>query len=334
MNSDKAEKSKSILVVSLDFEMYWGMADYADIKSWAPIMERVYKVVPELLRIFERHGIHSTWATVGALMAKNDEEFLEYLPKPVSSQTDAILRKLGIWPVKDESQCPRNILFAPELVEMIAKTPGQEIGTHTYSHYYCDKPTSKIDDFSGEIKAACAIAKKNGYDIKTIVFPRNQISDEYVDVIADTGIIAYRGNEHSWINKLKGKIKTLVWYADNYLPIAKFGYQLKEVKAKDKYNVKKSRFFKPRMFKYKVLEPFKLLRYKHEMRSAAKRGEVYHMCWHPHNFATFSKENFVQIEKLFCYYDKLCRKYGMKSLNMVEVTEEYNKYFRETREQL
>ena len=85
-----AQKNPGTLVISLDFEMFWGMADVSaasNLASSASSMRRVHEVVPRLLKLFETYGVHATWATVGGMMAHDDAEFLRSLPNPAAPQT-------------------------------------------------------------------------------------------------------------------------------------------------------------------------------------------------------------------------------------------------------
>ena len=148
-----AQKNPGTLVISLDFEMFWGMADVSAVSNLASSMRRVHEVVPRLLKLFETYGVHATWATVGGMMAHDDAEFLRYLPKPAAPQTARMLDKLGIGQPDGAKKCPREILYAPELIHKVAATPGQEIGTHTYSHYYCSNADSTPEAFAAEIRA-------------------------------------------------------------------------------------------------------------------------------------------------------------------------------------
>lgn len=318
-------KKNGTLVISLDFELFWGMADFGNAHAYRNTIENVHNVVPKLLDLFKKHSVHATWATVGAIFAHNDKEFLEHLPTPIAPQTIGIMYKLGILPEKDETKCPRSMLFAPALVKLISETPGQELGTHTYSHYYCELKSSKPDEFSREINSAKAIMEKNGYNCKSIVFPRNQVHEEYVYAAANQGVYIYRGVESGKLQqeKVKGKKGLLIWYGDNYIPIQRVqSYAFEEIgKEGYVYNVRNTRFFKPFRPKYRFIEKLKLWRYKLEMRRAAKRGEVYHIYWHPHNFAENTDINFRQMGELLSYFSKLQKKYGMKSMNMFEAAE-------------
>lgn len=312
------------LVISLDFEMFWGIADFADIREWTPIVENVHMVVPRLLEMFQKHGVHATWATVGALMCEGRSEFLERLPKPVASQTKTMLEKLGLMELGNGASCPDHILFAPELVRMIAASEGQEIGTHTFSHYYCDDPTGSPEEFAAELTASQAIAKEKGYPFCSAVFPRNQVSDRFVNVLQHSNLRCFRGVERGWIPKYRsklGKLGTILWYLDNYIPLARTcSFSKKDAEQIGSLiNIRNSRFFKPYRPKYAFAERLKVWRYKLEMKSAAKHGEIYHIYWHPHNFAENTEINFRQMDELLSYFEKLSSKYGMESKSMFEV---------------
>lgn len=323
MNNRKDTHKAGTLVISLDFEMFWGIADFADIQEWTPIVERVHMVVPRLLELFQKHGVHATWATVGALMCEDRSEFLERLPKPIAPQTKKMLDKLGLMDPEVGVSCPEHILFAPELVRMVASCEGQEIGTHTFSHYYCDDPTSSPIEFAAELIASEKTAKEKGYPFLSAVFPRNQVSERFVEVLQHSKLRCFRGVERGWIAKNRpklGKPGTVLWYLDNYLPLARpCSFSLKDVEQiGELINIRNSRFFKPFRPKYAFAERLKVWRYKLEMKSAAKRGEIYHIYWHPHNFAENTEINFRQMDELLSYYEKMRLRYGMKSKNMFE----------------
>ncbi len=81
--------------------------------------------------------------------------------------------------------------------------PAHEIGTHTFSHYYCLEEGQNIDSFRDDIKAAKKIAKKYNVELTSLVFPRNQFNEEYLRVCSELGIICIRGNETSWLYKAR-----------------------------------------------------------------------------------------------------------------------------------
>ncbi len=315
-------KNKEIgaLVISLDFELFWGIADIGDIKSWEKEIQKVYEIVPRTLALFEKYGIHATWATVAGIMLENKNELYEYLPQKLPQQTEEIIQKFNF---EDENNSiPSFMLFGQELVDRIKNAVNQEIGTHTFTHYYCSKQSSNTQDFKNELETASLIMEKKGYGkCKTVVFPRNQVSQKYVSAMPNN-IRIYRGSISGFIDKIKKKNKligTIIWYFDHYIPLQNSTYSISKVYENGIFNIKLSRLFKAYKDKYRFAEKLKIKRYIREMEYAAKHRKIYHICWHPHNFSTFTEKNFEQLEELLKKFGELNKKYGMLSMNMYEL---------------
>jgi len=52
------------------------------------------------------------------------------------------------------------------------------------------------------------------------------------------------------------------------------------------------------------------------MLDAAKRGEIYHLWWHPHNMGRHTEKNLAQLDKILGEFTRLQDRYGMTSANM------------------
>jgi hypothetical protein len=65
------EKQKSYLVISLDFELFWGMFDKVTIPEYGERIQGEQTAIPRMLELFSEYGIHATWATVGMLMTRS-----------------------------------------------------------------------------------------------------------------------------------------------------------------------------------------------------------------------------------------------------------------------
>ena len=311
---------KGFFVISLDFELFWGVADFADAAEWKSRIMNVYEVVPRLLDLFDKYEIHVTWATVGGMLANNMEEYCSYLKDDKDPQILGLISK-----IKTDSLLDEKMLFAPNLVAQIVCHKHQEIGTHTFSHYYCKQENSSEQTLLNDIKSCDEIFREKGYNIpQSLVFPRNQVAKEYIDKLPDS-VIAYRGLEKGLVTKLKTsnrKIGTLLWYIDHYIPIrAPRSYKIDNCDRVALINIPQSRFFKAYKDKYKRFEKLKLRRYKQEMLYAAKNNQVYHLCWHPHNLSSNIDINFSQIEEILMYFSFLKEKYDMRSVNMKELSE-------------
>ena len=68
------------LVVSLDFELMWGVRDHRSLSDYGDAVLGGRQAIPLILERFERAGIRATWATVGLLFAKTRDQMLEYAP--------------------------------------------------------------------------------------------------------------------------------------------------------------------------------------------------------------------------------------------------------------
>ena len=63
------------LIVSLDFELFWGMLDCSTLEEYGGNVMGGRGAIPRLLKLFETYNIHATWATVGFLFADNYEVY-------------------------------------------------------------------------------------------------------------------------------------------------------------------------------------------------------------------------------------------------------------------
>lgn len=312
------------LIVSLDFELFWGMLDVCTLEDYQDNVLGGRKAIPQLLSLFEKYNIHATWATVGYLFAENYEELKQYFPQKElrPSYTDggldpyAWFEKIG----KNEQEAP--CFYAPSLIRLVSQTPGQEIGSHTFSHYYCREQGQTLQQFAADMRAAKKIASDHGYDVTSVILPRNQSEPEYTEILRETGFTAYRDEEKDWIHK-KVKIQLLLRalrLLDAYLPVTGYnGYLPKNENGI--CNLMGSRVYRAIFPRLRFLEGLKLHRIKMQMRHAAKKGLTYHLWWHPHNLGLETRAHLAQLEELFSYYAELKEKYGMESLNMREAAE-------------
>ena len=314
------------LIVSLDFELFWGMLDVCPLEDYQDNVLGGRRAIPRLLRLFREHGIHATWAAVGFLFADSKQEAQKYFPQDRPAYEN---EKLSPYPWFDrigdnEDQAP--CFFAPSLLRMVADTQGQEIGSHTFCHYYCREKGQDVAAFRADMEAAKAIARDHGYDVTSVILPRNQTEPEYTEVLRQLGFTAYRDEEHDWIHK-KIQNHTLLRglrLLDVYLPLTGQGGYTPGNEG-GIWNLTGSRMLKPILKPLHCLERLKIHRIKAQMRHAAKHDLTFHLWWHPHNMGAMTQEYFDELEEIFGYYDELREKYGMRSLNMREAARELDK---------
>lgn len=318
-------------MISLDFEMMWGVRDIVTIDTYGQHIKGVHQVIPTLLDCFTRHGIRGTFATVGFLFFDNKQELLQNLPdkqptyqNPNYSPYGEYLNQLG----QHKDDDPYH--FGAHLVKKIQDTAGQEIATHTFSHYYCLEAGQTIDDFRADLRAAVTVAARRGIEIKSIVFPRNQFNPDYLSVCREFGVNTYRNNEESWLyiarpDNKESLLRRAVRLLDAYLNISgHHAYTETYMKAAafPLVNVPSSRFLRPYTRSLRWLEWLRLRRIKNSMTHAARHNLMYHLWWHPHNFGINQQQNFGFLEKILEHYQYLQKKYNFQSVTMSELTDE------------
>lgn len=314
-------------VISLDFELFWGVRDSRTITEYGPSVAKVHEVIPEILELFKEYGIKATFGTVGLMFAKDKQEMIEYSPTLKPNYKDSNLSPYtdGFRSVKDTvAEDPYH--FALPLIKLITTDyPEHEIATHTFSHYYCQEPGQGLEEFKADLLAAIAIAKAKGIELYSLVFPRNQYNPDYLEVCKELGILSYRGNEKAWYyapDSEEGTSlgKKVLRTLDCYLNISGHNcYRLLDLISEKPYNIASSRFLRPFMAKGgPVVEYFKLKRIKDSMSFAAKNKLLYHLWWHPHNFGANTSKNMDTLRSILEHYKKLNLQYGFRSTTMFE----------------
>ena len=312
-----------LFVISLDFELFWGLQDSCSVESQRDAVLNVHTAVPEMLDLFDKYNIHATWATVGGILADNKDEWLRYVPDIKPQYDNHVKSVYRLTDVIASQENPAALFFGKSLVDMIKNTPNQEIGSHTFSHFYCAEAGCTEEAFSADLETDQKITSDcSCAPVTSIVFPKNQLKDEYLSVLKAFGFNAYRGLEDNWIhNKIKHEqVVRALRLLNNYLPLTgSDAFTVDRPDISGLYNIKASRFYHSYNRKLSLLEPLKTMRIKGQMRRAAKQNKIYHLWWHPHNFGKNTVLNIKEIEKLFLYFKKLNGKYGMESATMAEV---------------
>ena len=219
------------------------------------------------------------------------------------------------WGVLYEKDDPLH--YASSLITMILNTKGQELATHTFSHYYCTEPGQNVKQFEADLKAAQFIANENfGLQFKSLVFPRNQFNKEYLEVAFQQGIRVIRSNPNVWFwTETKGMIFRLCRAADTLISISNsVSFKNEDIKNYSGVTLlPSSRFFRPYKPKEKLIQGAKINRIKREMSYAAKNARNYHLWWHPHNFGEDINKNIAQLKDIINHYNLLNKEYSFIS---------------------
>jgi peptidoglycan/xylan/chitin deacetylase (PgdA/CDA1 family) len=315
------------LVISLDFELHWGVRDKCAVDG--PYRENLLgarKAIPRMLDIFAEFDVAATWATVGFLFAESKREREEFSPglRPhyADSRLDAYAELTG----EDETSDPLH--YAGSLIRQIRARTKQEIATHTFSHYYGLEPGETREAFAADLRSAMAIAKHHGVDVRSMVFPRNQFHSGYEELLKQAGITSYRGNEANWMYRPRRRSEeTLAVRAprllDHYVSLSgsKVVPWNEVLQPSGLCNVRSSMFLRPYSERRKSLEPARLRRIAAGIQAAAEQRGIFHLWWHPHNFGAHTEENLDFLRRVLEVFVDCRNKHGMQSLSMAGVTD-------------
>jgi len=316
-----------IFTVSLDFELHWGVFDKKDRNSREQCYRNTLNLIPRMLDLFAEYNVHVTWATVGSLMAGDEQEWKRLKP---DLEPDYVIERYSAYKYAMQNGLPaqyRWAHFAPEIVKRILDYPGQELGTHTFCHFYCLELQHRPGAFAADLQAARQAAAKFNSKPVSLVFPRNQFNADCLKTCYENGIRVVRVNPPNWfwspVNDNGAHfIRKLSRTADAYIGMGSkhTSYPLEAIiiKPGEPILLPASRFLRPWLSRYRFANSLRLWRLCRELRTAAVRNECYHLWWHPENFGDYPEQNMKGLRFLLRHFRRYQEKYGMESWNMGE----------------
>lgn len=306
-------------VVSLDFELWWGIRDAIPLSEYRENLLGERVAVEALLACFTQRGIRATWATVGALFCASRNELLDVMPKRTPRYADPRLSPYEALGEIGDDEASDPIRFAPSLVRKIAAASGQELATHTFSHFYCDEPGQTADDFDADLEVAQRLAEPFG-GVRSLVFPRNQYNDAYRSVMTHRGIRAFRSNGQHWAyaaGRSRDPLgRRIVRVIDAYLPVTGSRSATVYLGSDGLTDIPASAFLRPYSPKLRHLDRIRIARLRRAMTHAARTDQCFHLWWHPHNFGVHLRENMAVLEALLDEFDSLRRRHRFESTSM------------------
>lgn len=188
-------------MITLDFELGWGAIENGlwEYRENSGVYDNLRSVMPQLLDLLVELEIPVTWATVGGMVDKTVYKNLDHLPMPIREVTKNTLKKARA-----------SSFDGRDLVELVERTPGQRIASHSYSHVRFSYPGVTSSFIESEMENCSRLWKEQGNIMDTFVFPQNH--EGYFDVLHRHGIHKVRGAEISrqrnilkkvWTNALK-----------------------------------------------------------------------------------------------------------------------------------
>jgi hypothetical protein len=309
------------LTISLDFELFWGVRDIHSIRHYGPNILGGRKAIPAILELFRCHGISATWAIVGFVTFASRAELLSNLPKERPDYLNPKLDPYRYLPNIGYNENDDPYHYGYSLVKAIQDTPRMEIGSHSFSHFYCLEPRFNPSSFRADLDASVSAFERLGIRSRSLVFCRNQYDAKHLQDAAESGFEVFRGNEAGFLyvprsagdETLKRRAGRLV---DAYVDLSGANLSVASRDASGLMNVPSSRFLRP--VGWSSFELFRLRRILSAMEKAARSGSGFHLWWHPHNFGINLEKNLLFLSEILVHFRHLQDEYGMQSLTMYE----------------
>jgi peptidoglycan/xylan/chitin deacetylase (PgdA/CDA1 family) len=284
------------IVWSLDFELRWGMHDRLgmDRDAYRQNLEGAREAVPLLLDLFVRRGVRATWATVGALACDGWADYFDRAPPPPRYANT----RLAITPRYADLDAEGALHFAPDLVRQIARTDGQDLGTHTFSHLFLGELGVMRRDAEADHAATTRLfGERFSVSPTSLVFPRNQVA--FLDLFRSQGVTAWRDNEASWYFRT-------IRHANHFVPRA-----LRLADALTPWRTRGGQFSNGRtpstLFVRVSLPEIAWKAHLARIATEARRlvaGGVLHFWLHPHNVGGNVRQRLARLEQVLDTLDK------------------------------
>lgn len=307
--------TKALFVLSLDTEIAWAEAGQLPNPLYRDRFDNYQTIVTRLIDLLDTYQIPATWAIVGALLLNHMDEL--DVAEPIYQWSDPQTTASALF-----YECAYdnpNWYHCHDILQQIQNADvSHEIGTHTFTHVYATDPATTSSIFSNQLSAVEKEFNKYGISLESIVFPRNQIN--YLDLLSQFNIIAYRGIEMNWYRTLPGLIKRIAHYLDRLLAITPPTYDIESLIARPNLvNVPSSQF----LLHYDGIRDYipthsRVLQAKRGIDMAIRKKHLYHLWFHPHNLGS-SDKMFIALEEILAYVVTLVRDDKIRVATMGQV---------------
>lgn len=280
---------KGSFIISIDYEYAWGLVDRElSPKDILRIRDEV-SITNRLIELFEHHRIPATWAIVGHLLEAGER-----------GEDPAWFDARGL------------------ITRIAASSVGHEIGSHSYAHpLYGEISREAAQD---DISRAADIHKRRGLSFRSFVFPRNK--EGHHDLLADHGITCFRGLNPAWYDKLPYRLWPLGTGIDYWLPTTRT--VIPTVHPSGLVNIPDSLALVSRKGIKRLLPSFQRIRkLRRALDAAARRGETFHLWFHPSNFSYDTETQFKIFDAVLAYAAEMRDR---RALDIVTMGEQANAF--------
>ncbi|HHU79629.1 MAG TPA: glycosyltransferase [Clostridiales bacterium] len=298
---ETGDKGRGSFVLSLDTELAWGSFDLGISDLERKHLHNTRSCIRRLLGLLEKYQISATFAFVGHLMLDecSSEQGMKHkgLVRPnyswyqkdwFSEDPAANIREEPIWYGRDI------------LCSIRSAQPKHEIACHSFSHIILGDPGCSAQCAEADISECVKTAEDLGVCLSSFVFPRN--SEGYKSILRKYGIRIYRGSGNEWYKSIKtGILRRVCHILDEFFCIS----PKTSIPYMDEHgllNTQGNMLYLSRTGIRRFIPIInRVLKAKKGIDRAIKRGEVFHMWFHPCNLASDADGLLRGLEEIFTY---------------------------------
>ena len=291
---------RGVFTISIDFELIWGTLDLFGPGRFRKACEVERSVVIDrLLDLFVEFNISATWCVLGHLL-------LERCSNEAGGKHPEIVRPAHSWhsgdwfdddPTGSEASTP--IFYARSLVDKIrgCSVP-QEIGCHSFSHVIFGDSGCSRATADSEVAACVRAGRELGIEMRSFAFPRNEVG--HLDVLKEHGFVSYRGPEPQWYEgKNRPAILRRLGHLWDVIAAATPPVVLPERSESGLWNIPGSMIYFPMHgLRRHVPVSRRVKRAIKGLNAAVARRRVFHLWFHPTNFADETEAMFSGLRKI------------------------------------
>lgn len=182
------------LVVCIDLELAWGWVagGRGRHRHAEERLRRGREAMPRVLDLFDRYGTPATWAAVGHLFLSSCER-VDGRPHPEIARPGYAWRREDWYrddPASTLADAP--LWYGSDLLHDVrSRAVGHEVGSHSFAHILFGEAGCSREAAAADVTAAVDAAASSGVVLRSFVFPQH--SAGHLDVLRERAFRVYRG---------------------------------------------------------------------------------------------------------------------------------------------
>lgn len=209
--------------------------------------------------------------------------------------------------------------YGRDIINTIKKYENQEIGCHSYSHPEFSKITKL--EAEEEINKSIKNAKELGIKLNSFVFPRNKVN--HLDLLHKYGFTSYRGTEPN----VYSEVPVVYFLRQVYSLLGPSTPPInKPRKEKQVLNIPGSMYFvSARGIRKYIPKGLRFYKARAGIDNAIKEGKVFHLWFHPVDFADETTQMFTELESVLKYAQSKAKDNKLNILTMGAIASRFYK---------